>query len=78
MACPKDSAIRALGAFPYVVSELYGPEEASVSAQDWVDELELLQCVPQPLSQDWREVTIAAARRLAERVHRNLPSLTRA
>jgi hypothetical protein len=73
-----DSAVRALGAFLHVVSELYGPEEARRSAEDWLNELELLEFVPEAPGQDWRTVTIAAGRRLAERVHRDLPTLTRA
>jgi hypothetical protein len=73
-----DSAVRALGAFLHVVSELYGPEEARRSAEDWLNQLELLEFVPEAPRQDWRTVIIAAARRLAERVHRDLPTLTRA
>ena len=41
-------AERELGAFLYVVSESYGPEEADIVAQDWLDELKLLDCVIEP------------------------------
>jgi hypothetical protein len=67
-ACEIDTAKRELGAFLYVVSELYGPEEGELSAQDWLDELALLNCFPNPAPRDWRLVTIAAATRLAKRV----------
>jgi hypothetical protein len=61
-------AKRELAAFLHVVSELYGPEEAELSAQDWIDELELLHCPPELTPRDWRLVTVAAASRLAKRV----------
>jgi hypothetical protein len=63
-----DMAQRELGAFIYAVSESYGPDEADIAAQDWLDELKLLDCVPEPTPRDWRLVTIAAAGRLSKRV----------
>lgn len=33
-------AERELGAFMSAVNELYGPEQARISAGDWIDELE--------------------------------------
>ena len=68
LACQMDTAKCELGAFLHVVSELYGPEEAELSVQDWLDELELLDCMPEPTRGDWRLISIAAASRLAERV----------
>ena len=68
-----EMAIRELGAFIHVVSELYGSEEARLSAQDWLDELELLDCMPEPTPRDWRSVTAAAASRLAKRVNHQVP-----
>jgi hypothetical protein len=62
-------AERELGAFLYAVTELYGPEEAKMSAHDWVDELELLECLPGPTPREWRLLTIAAAHRLSKRVN---------
>ena len=61
-------AERELGAFLYIVSELYGPEEAESSAQDWLDEFELLEYIPGLTPREWRLVTIAAANRLSKRV----------
>jgi hypothetical protein len=41
LACQMKMAERELGAFFQVVFQLHGPEEAEISAQDWLDELEL-------------------------------------
>jgi hypothetical protein len=69
-ASQMDMAQRELGAFLYAVSESYGPEEADIAAQDWLEELKLLDCVPEPTPRDWRLVTIAAAGRLSKRVNK--------
>ena len=61
-------AERELGAFLHAVAELYGPEEAKMSSEDWLDELELLEYLPGPTPREWRLVTIAAANRLSKRV----------
>ena len=42
------------------VTELFGPEQARVAAEDWVDELEFVDILPEPAGRDWRSVTIAA------------------
>ena len=65
-----DMAQRELGAFIYAVSESYGPDEADIAAQDWLDELKLLDCMPEPTPREWRLVTIAAAGRLSNRVNK--------
>jgi hypothetical protein len=69
-ASQMDLAQRELGAFLYAVSDSYGPEEAEIAAEDWLDELKLLACVPEPTPRDWRSVTIAAAGRLSKRVNK--------
>ncbi len=61
-------AERELGSFLTAVTELYGPQEARFSADDWLDELELTATLPGPNSRDWRQITIAASARLAARV----------
>jgi hypothetical protein len=68
-ACQTEMAERELGAFLHVVTELYGPEEANNSGQDWLDELELLDNLPGPTEREWRRLTIAAANRLAKRIN---------
>lgn len=58
-------AKRELGAFMSVVTELYGSEQAKLSAGDWLEELESLDRLPGLESREWRRVKIAAAARLA-------------
>jgi hypothetical protein len=60
-------AERELSAFIRAVTELFGPEQARLSAEDWLDELELRDSLPRATSRDWRAVTVAAAARLANR-----------
>src|SRR6266849_9798550 len=45
------------------------PEQARVAAEDWVDELEFVDILPEPAGRDWRSVTIAAAARLTKRLN---------
>ena len=46
-------AERELGAFIRAVTELFGPEQARLAADDWVDELELMDTLPGPTRRDW-------------------------
>ena len=62
-------AERELGAFISAVTELFGSEEAGLAAEDWLDELVLLDALPGLTSRDWRFITIAASARLANRVN---------
>ncbi len=64
-----DEYLKGLGAFMRAVTELFGPEQARVAAEDWVDELEFVDILPEPAGRDWRSVTIAAAARLAKRLN---------
>jgi len=70
-------AERELSAFISAVTELFGPEQARLSAEDWLDESELMDSPPRSTSRDWRAVTVAAPARLANRpiaaVHRRKP-----
>jgi hypothetical protein len=59
---------RELASFIGAVKELFGPEQALLSADDWLDESELMDCPPRSTSRDWRAVTVAASARLANRV----------
>jgi plasmid stabilization system protein ParE len=62
-------AVRELSAFIRAVTELFGPEQARLAAEDWLDESELLMDRPALASnRDWRSVTVAASARLADRV----------
>jgi hypothetical protein len=61
-------AERELASFIGAVTELFGPEQARLSAEDWLDESELMDSPLRSTGQDWREVTIAASGRLAGRL----------
>jgi hypothetical protein len=62
-------AERELSAFIAAVSELFGAEEARASAEDWLDESELMDFSPRSTHRDWRTITIAASVRLANRLN---------
>jgi hypothetical protein len=62
-------AKRELGAFIRAVTELFGPEQARLAAEDWVDELELMDALPGPARRDWGSVTVAASAQLARRLN---------
>jgi hypothetical protein len=59
-------AQRELSAFIRAVTDLFGSEQARLSAEDWLDELASMDCLPGSTSRDWRAVTIAALARLAK------------
>ena len=60
-------AERELSSFIAGVTELYGPEQARLSAGDWLDESGLTDSPPRPELRNWRAVTIGASARLASR-----------
>ena len=62
-------AERGFSVFISAVKELHGPEQVQLSAVDWLDELELMDSQPGSTSRHWREVTIAASARLANRLN---------
>jgi hypothetical protein len=67
-AAEMDIAEHELSAFMGAVTQLFGPEEAKLSAEDWLDESELMDSPPLSPSRNWRAVTIAASARLANRL----------
>jgi len=67
-AVEMDIAERELFAFLRAVTQQFGPEEAKLSAEDWLDEAELTDSPPLSTSRNWRAVTIAASARLANRL----------
>jgi hypothetical protein len=60
-------AERELAAFASAVSELFGPEQASLSSAEWIDELESRDWPAGPGASDFRRITAAASARLAHR-----------
>ncbi len=67
------SAEQELAAFFNAVKQLFGREQAELSANDWLDELAESGCLPSS-TRDWRLVTVKALTRLATRV--NVSSLS--
>lgn len=62
------SAERELASFIGAVTKMFGPEEARASAEEWLEESELMDSPPLSTSRDWRSVTVAASARLASRI----------
>jgi len=69
-------AERELSSFVATVSQLYGPEQARLSAEDWLDESELIDSPPRSEARNWHAVTIAASALLASRMPRGDASST--
>lgn len=68
MACNIEIAEKELAAFVVAVSELFGTEQSLQAAEDWMEELELMDWPTGETIPDFRQVTIAAAARLSRRV----------
>jgi hypothetical protein len=49
-------AERELSAFFAAVETLFGPEQANISAEDWIDATEQLLGPNQPTNRDWSQV----------------------
>src|ERR1019366_2449047 len=62
-------AERELSAFIGAVTQLFGPEQARLAAEDWLEESGLVDSPPRSTSRDWRAVTVAASARLANRLN---------
>jgi hypothetical protein len=60
-----------LAAFFRAVKELFGTEQAKLSADDWLRELAKVD-LPSTSIREWRLITIEASRKLAARL--NTPS----
>ena len=60
-------AERELSAFFNAVNQVFGPEQAEVSAKDWLRELIEIDRLPAS-TREWRLITAKASTRLASRV----------
>jgi hypothetical protein len=69
-------AERELSAFLRAVTKSYGPEQAGLAAEDWLEESDLMDSPPRSEERNWRAVTIAASARLANRVNATAVSAT--
>ena len=68
-------AERELFSFIRAVTQQFGPGEAELSTEDWLDEAELMDGPPVSTGRNWRAVTIAASAKLATRLaarHRHI------
>src|SRR5580704_405570 len=61
---------RELSAFFSAVAELFGPEQATLAAKDWLQQLEVMTDLPGS-PRKWRALSIEASAKLAERVNAN-------
>jgi hypothetical protein len=59
-------AERELRVFISAVTELFGVEQAKLSAEDWLDELVLLETLPGLTSRDWRPIYYCSLRATRE------------
>ena len=60
-------AERELAAFRKAVTQLFGPEQARVSGEEWLRELSAVDALPAS-TREWRTITTKVVARLAERV----------
>jgi hypothetical protein len=67
--CPEltTMAARELAAFFNAITQLFGPEQADLSAEDWLRELIKVGDLPTS-TREWRLITAKASTRLARRV----------
>ena len=67
--CPDLMAMaeRELAAFFNAITQLFGSEQAELSAEDWLQELIEIDGLPTP-TREWRLITAKVSTRLASRV----------
>jgi hypothetical protein len=61
-------AEREFASFLTAVNQSYGPDQAKLSEEDWLEESELIDSPPRSEPRNWHAVTVAASARLANRV----------
>ena len=50
------------------VTDMFGAAQATLAAEDWLNELASKDCLPEPASHEWRAITVAALARLTIRM----------
>ncbi len=65
-------AQRELTALFRAVTELFGAEQAALSAEDWLDEVEAGRTLPAS-TREWRQVTVRVIAQLADRFATAVP-----
>jgi len=63
-------AERELSAFFNAVAELFGPEQATLAAKDWLQQLEVMTVLPGS-PREWRALSTEASAKLAKRINAN-------
>jgi hypothetical protein len=66
-------AERELSAFFNAVTQLFGPGQAELSAEDWLEELIEIDTLPTSV-REWRLITAKVSNRLPGRVKASFPS----
>jgi hypothetical protein len=66
-------AERELSAFFHAVTQSFGAQQAELSAEDWLQELMEIDCLP-ATTREWRLITAKVSTRLASRVLASSPS----
>jgi len=66
-------AERELSAFFKAVTQLFGPEQAELSAEDWLRELIEIDGLPTS-AREWRSITAKVSTRLPSGVNASSPS----
>jgi hypothetical protein len=61
-------AEREFSAFFAAVETLFGPEQAKLSVEDWLNTTEQVLGANQLTHRDWRAITVVASSRLAHRL----------
>jgi hypothetical protein len=64
---------RELSAFIKAVSQIFGVEQAQISAEDWLAQLVEINELPAS-TREWRLITAKASMQLANRVSNSLPA----
>jgi hypothetical protein len=59
---------RELLSFINSVGELIGPGSTRILTEIWLNELACMDCLPQPISKDWRIVSLRASASLANKL----------
>ncbi len=57
-----------LAALYNAVLNLFGPEQAQLTAEDWLRELQVMEWPADSLTPNWRQPTMAAVQQLADRL----------
>jgi len=69
---PDIGAEREVGAFMRTITELFGPEQARLAADDWINERESMDALLGVNERDWASAIVAAPAQLVRRLNADL------